>query len=140
MRACPTKCFGYNGLVESKNGSIIRKHLGYAHIPQKYAPLLNEFHRKYLNPYINYHRPCFFSETLTDEKGKEKKVYPYKNMKTPYEKLKSLPEAASYLKQGVTFEQLDAIAYKISDEVMNTLHKGKAVNGPVEILVFFCRC
>jgi len=115
-----------NALVESKNGSIIRKHFGYAHIPQKYAPLLNEFHRRYLNPYLNYHRPCFFPETITNEKGKQKKSYPYKNMKTPYEKFKSLLNAASYLKPGTTFEQLNAIAYKISDnETARRLNKAR---------------
>lgn len=30
-----------NALVEAKNGAIVRKHLGYTHIPQKWAPLLN---------------------------------------------------------------------------------------------------
>ncbi|MCZ6803276.1 MAG: hypothetical protein O7D86_04900 [Proteobacteria bacterium] len=35
-------------------------------------------------------------------------------MMTPYDKLKSLPNAKQYLKP-VTFEQLDAIAYAISD-------------------------
>ena len=34
---------------------------------------------------------------------------------TPYEKLKSLPKAEAYLKPGTTFEQLDEIAYAISD-------------------------
>jgi hypothetical protein len=33
-----------NGLVESKNGSSIRKHMGYLHIKQKYAPKINEFY------------------------------------------------------------------------------------------------
>ena len=28
---------------------------------------------------------------------------------TPYEKLKSLPEAAAYLTPGTTFQQLDAV-------------------------------
>ena len=36
-------------------------------------------------------------------------------MKTPYEKLKSIPEASQYLKLGITVEQLDAIASRISD-------------------------
>jgi hypothetical protein len=35
-------------------------------------------------------------------------------MKTPYEKLKSLPNACQHLKPGVTFEQLDAEASKMS--------------------------
>lgn len=36
-------------------------------------------------------------------------------MMTRYEKLKSLPGAASFLKPAVTFEQLDAVARAISD-------------------------
>ncbi len=104
-----------NALVESKNGSIVRKHLGYHHIPQKWAPLINEFNQKCLNPYINYHRPCFFPIVKTDARGKQKKTYPYKAMMTPYEKLKSLPEAKQYLKPGSTFKQLDDIALAISD-------------------------
>ncbi|MCP3870852.1 MAG: transposase family protein, partial [Gammaproteobacteria bacterium] len=104
-----------NALVESKNGSIVRKHLGCHHIPQKWAPLINEFSQKYLNPYINYHRPCFFSIVKIDAKGKQKKTYPYKAMMTPYEKMKSLPDAKQYLKPGFTFQQLDGIAGAISD-------------------------
>ena len=42
-----------NALVESKNGAIVRKHLGYSHIPQRWAPLINIFNRDHLNPYIN---------------------------------------------------------------------------------------
>ena len=49
-----------NGLVESKNGSVIRKNLGYTHIPQSGAGLLNQYHKYYLNPYTNFHRPCLF--------------------------------------------------------------------------------
>ena len=33
-----------------------RKLLGHAHIPQRWAGLLNDFHRQHLNPYVNYHR------------------------------------------------------------------------------------
>ncbi len=74
-----------NALVESKNGSVIRKLFGYAHIPQRWAPLINEFNHKALFPYINYHRPCFFPKTITDSKGKDKKTYPYEAMMTPYD-------------------------------------------------------
>ena len=104
-----------NALAESKNASIVRKYLGYSHIPQKWAPLINEFNQTYLNPYINYHRPCFFAEVVVDKKGKQRKQYPYKQMMTPYEKLKSLADASSYLKIGTTFKQLDEIAYQIND-------------------------
>lgn len=104
-----------NALAESKNGSIVRKHMGYAHIAQKWAPLINEFNHKYLTPYINFHRPCFFAEIKTDAKGKEKKTYPYRNMMTPYDKLKSLSNAASYLKPGESFEALDKQMMAMSD-------------------------
>jgi hypothetical protein len=104
-----------NALAEAKNGAVVRKHLGYAHIPQKWDPRLNAFHQRYLNPYLNFHRLCFFPVTITDSKGKQRKTYPYEQMTTPYEKLKSLPEDASYLKPGISLQDLDAIAYAISD-------------------------
>ena len=99
-----------NALAESKNGAVVRKHLGYAHIPQQCAEQVNAFCMHHLNPYVNFHRPCFFPETITDAKGKERKRYHYRDMKTPYEKLKSLPDVRQYLKLGITVEQLDAQA------------------------------
>ncbi len=104
-----------NALVESKNGSIIRKHLGYSHIQQHLAPVVNQFHQDYLNPYINYHRPCFFAVTKINAKGKQVKTYPYEAMMTPFEKLKSLKKARQYLKSGVTLKKLDALAMAIND-------------------------
>jgi len=73
-----------NALAESKNASVVRKHLGYVPIPQTFAQEVNSFCRDDLNPYVNFHRPCFFSETTTDARGKEKKSYPYRNIKTPF--------------------------------------------------------
>ena len=104
-----------NALVESKNGSIIRKHLGYSHISQRWAPLVNQFHQDYLNPYINYHRPCFFPVTKIDAKGRQRKTYPYEAMMTPFEKFLSLPKPSQYLKRTVTLKQLNAIALAITD-------------------------
>jgi len=104
-----------NALVEGKNGAIIRKQIGYSHIPQSCAKLVNEFHRNFTNPYINFHRPCFFPLTTTNAKGKISKIYRYQDMMTPYSKLKSLPSAESYLKPGITFAMLDAIAGRYSD-------------------------
>ena len=69
----------------------------------------------FLNPYVNFHRPCFFAKTITDSKGKERKQYLQKNMMTPYEKLKSVPKARDFLKPGITFTQLDSIATAMSD-------------------------
>ena len=104
-----------NALAESKNASVVRKIFGYTHIPQKWAPEINKFNRTYLNPYLNYHRPCFFPETITNAKGKEQKIYPYKNVMTPYEKLKSVPNIEQYLKPEISLEILNEYALKMSD-------------------------
>ena len=104
-----------NGLVESKNGSVVRKQLGYVHIPQLYATAINQYHRDFLNVYINFHRPCFFAISVIDHRGKVKKTYPYQEIMTPYEKLRSLPRAESYLQPCVTMEKLSDIANQMSD-------------------------
>lgn len=106
-----------NALVESKNGSIVRKYLGHMYIPQKHAELVNEWYQNFLNPFVNFHRPCAFGrEVIVNEKtGKRKRVYPHDGYLPPYEKLKSLPDATHYLKEQLSFEQLDKIAYAESD-------------------------
>ena len=104
-----------NALVECKNGHVVRKLLGHAHIPQRWASLLNAFHRRHLNPYVNYHRPCLFPVSITDKAGKQRKRYPYESLMTPYEKLKSIADAKTYLKPGLSFAILDETAYRISD-------------------------
>jgi len=104
-----------NALAESKNNSVVRKIFGYVHIPQKHAELMDAFNQKYLNPCINFHRPCHFPTIKIDHKGKQQKHYYQKDMMTPYDKLKSLPHAEKYLKPGMTFKQLDTIAKKQSD-------------------------
>ena len=104
-----------NGLVETKNGSVVRKNLGYAYMPQACAELLNGYHKDYLNTYLNFHRPCFFPVSVIDHRGKIRKAYPYEEVRTPYERLKSLPQAESYLRPGVTFETLETIAGQMSD-------------------------
>jgi len=104
-----------NGLVESKNGSVVRKHLGYAYIPQACAEALNRYNGEFLNTYLNFHRPCFFPVSVTDHRGKVKKTYPYQEVMTPYQKLKSLPAAESYLRPGLTMQKLDDIANQMSD-------------------------
>lgn len=104
-----------NALVESKNGSVVRKQLGYAHIPADAADALNTVLRAHLWPYLNYHRPCAFPHTTVDERGRQRKGYRYQDMMTPYDKLKSLPNAAQHLKPGLDFNALDARAGAMSD-------------------------
>lgn len=114
-----------NALVEGKNGSIIRRHIGYIHIPQRYAAKLNGFYRDYLNPYLNYHRPCGFATERISEKGKVKKVYDV--YQTPFEALISHSNASKFLKDGISFEKLDTLAYEKSDnECAAFMQKAKA--------------
>ena len=104
-----------NALVESKNASVVRRHLGHAHIARRHAALVNGFLRDVLAPYLNYHRPCHFPVETTDSKGRTRKRYPFENVTTPYLKLKSLDGAQRYLRPGVTFEQLDSVAVALDD-------------------------
>lgn len=102
-----------NALVESKNGSVVRKHMGYFYIHQKYAPEINDFYMNYFNPYLNFHRPCGFATMKTDKKGKQKKIY---NLyQTPYEALKDITGTDTFLKPGISIEKLDTIAQECSD-------------------------
>lgn len=104
-----------NALAECKNGAVIRKIMGYSHIPQKYATAINDFYVEALNPYLNFHRPCFFAVDTTDAKGKIRKTYPYEQIMTPWERLKTIPEYETFLKDGVTAQALEHQANAMSD-------------------------
>lgn len=104
-----------NALVEGKNGAVIRKLIGYGHIPGEQAERVQKFYTAHLNPYLNFHRPCGFATVSLDARGKRRRSYPAGDYQTPYEKLKSLPEAAQYLKPEVGFAQLDRRAARMSD-------------------------
>ncbi len=110
----PRQC-NDNALVESKNGAVIRSYLGYDHIPQRFAPEVNAFTQGVLSPYLNHHRPCLFATEQRDAQGRVRKRYRDQDLATPYEKLKSLPDAARWLKPEVTFAALDAVAHAHSD-------------------------
>jgi transposase InsO family protein len=111
-RACRSQD---NALVEGKNGAVIRKLVGYGHIPAEHAEALQKFYTAHLNPYLNFHRPCGFATVSLDARGKRKRQYKLEDYATPYQKLKSLPKAADCLKEGIGFEQLDRIAAAMSD-------------------------
>jgi len=104
-----------NGLAETKNGAVIRKHLGYAHIPQCFAAAVNAFCAEHLNPYLNFHRPCLFAEEITDPKGRIRKRYPQRLVMTPFEKLATVPKVQRFLRPGVTLETLRRQAARMSD-------------------------
>lgn len=104
-----------NALAETKNGAIVRKHLGYAHIPGRFAARVNDFTLDVLTPYVNFHRPCFFPHTTLDAKGRQRKLYRYEDMMTPFDKLESLPNAAEHLKPGIRLTDLQQQARACSD-------------------------
>jgi transposase InsO family protein len=79
-----------NALAESKNASVVRKHMGYDHIPQQYAQPINAFYRETFNPWLNLHRPCLFATPITNAKGKVVKRYKHEDVKTPLERLVQL--------------------------------------------------
>ena len=114
-----------NALVEGKNGSVIRKQMGYIHIPSRYATRVSRFYRDHLNEYLNFHRPCGFATKTVDKKGKIKRVY--KTWQTPFERLKSLKKRWwECLRKGVTKEDLEAIAARRSDnEHARVMQKAK---------------
>lgn len=113
-----------NALVEAKNGAVVRKHMGYRHIPRKYAPVVTLFYRDYFNPYLNFHRPSGFATIRTDQRGKE--VKRYDTYLTPFERLRGIREVEHYLKPGVTLALLEAMAKKESDnEAAETMQEAK---------------
>lgn len=96
-----------NGLAETKNGAIIRKEMGYFHIPGKYAPRINVFYRDHLIPFLNFHRPCHFPHRTTLKNGKVIVRYRRKDCQTPYRKLLSLPGWEKFLRRGITAVDLE---------------------------------
>ena len=102
-----------NALVEGKNGSVIRKHMGYWHIDRKHAPLIDEFYRSFFNPYLNFHRPCAFATVTVDEKGRRHKKY--ETYQTPYERLRAIPKVEKYLREDESLGALDEVAASRSD-------------------------
>jgi hypothetical protein len=104
-----------NALAECKNGVVIRKAMGYSHIPQKHAATINRFYSELLNPYLNFHRPCYFAVDKIDAKGKIRKTYPHDQIMTPWERLKSITNYEAYLKLGITSQSLEHQANAMSD-------------------------
>ncbi len=47
-----------NALVESKNASVVRRYLGYDHIPRHHAALVNDFLRDVLAGFLTNSIPC----------------------------------------------------------------------------------
>jgi len=102
-----------NGLVEAKNGAVVRKHMGYTHISAPHAEAVGNFYEEYFNPYLNFHRPCGVPELVVNAKGKTKRVYRW--YATPWEILRQLPGLAGHLKSDVAIQDLERQARAQTD-------------------------
>ena len=107
-----------NGLVEAKNGAVVRKHMGYTHIAALHAAAVEAFYEEHFNPYLNFHRPCGVPKQVVNAKGKVKSVYPW--YATPWEILRQLPGLAGYLKSDVTVQELERAARTQTDTAAAT--------------------
>ena len=96
-----------NALVESKNGSVVRKWLGHIHVPRALVPQVNTFLRNHLCPFLNFHHPCLFPTEVVSPTGRVKRRYRQEDVTTPYERFKALPDAETLLRPGVTLDALD---------------------------------
>jgi transposase InsO family protein len=104
---------GDNGLVETKNAAIVRKHIGWGHISPTHVAPINQFYTGFLNPYVNYHRPAAQAEVQIDAKGRKRRLY--KQWQTPLEKLLSLDQPQQFLRPRLSIAALQRVAASVSD-------------------------
>ena len=121
-----------NGLVEAKNGAVVRKHLGHCYIASEHAAAITQFYGEFLNPYLNVHRPCAVSAIVTGAKGKPRRVYRW--YATPWQILRQLPDVARSLKAGV--RDLQVATVNGSGKSISSLHPICSLNFAVSVLGF----
>jgi transposase InsO family protein len=115
-----------NGLVEAKNGAVVRKHMGYTHIAAPHARAIEAFYEEHFNPYLNFHRPCGVPELVVNAKGKSERVYRW--YATPWEILRQIPGLAGHLKPDVTTQDLEREARaKTDSSAAGEMQKAKQV-------------
>lgn len=113
-----------NALIESKNGSVIRKHMGHWHIPKYEARKINGFYRDCFNEFLNFHRMCAYPTVVVGADGKKKIIY--EKTMTPCQKLLSIPEVEKYLREGVTVSHLKEKMLRASHiEYAKIMHEAK---------------
>ena len=107
-----------NALAESKNASVVRKHVGYDHIPQKYAKPINTFFEQTFNQWLNLHRPCMYATEQVNTRGKIVKRCKHRDAKTPLECLQIVDaKGLVAFKVGITTASLIALARSETDLV-----------------------
>lgn len=117
-----------NGLVESKNGWVIRKEFGFIFRPKEAAAEIQKYLEKYFNNYLNYHRVCAYPRVMTDKRGVERMVYKAEDYRTPFEKLQEVDPKGKTLQNQNTYEKMNEIQMEKSDyeyiiEMRDAYHK-----------------
>ena len=87
--------------------------MGFGYIGAQHAEAVDQFHRRYLNPYVNFHRPCAVADVVEAPNGKRRRVY--RRWATPLEIFSQMEECESYLRPGVRLAELEQIAQAQSD-------------------------
>ena len=85
-----------NALVESKNGSIVRR------VPHDLVPQVDAFLRDSLCPLLNFHRPCLFPTRSPAPAAASEDLQERHTL--------GLAGTEDFLRPGVTFEALDQLA------------------------------
>ena len=113
-----------NALIESKNGSVVRKHMGHWHIPKYEARKINAFYRDCFNEFLALHRMCAYPRVTVLVDGTKKRIY--EETMTPCQKLLSIPNVETYLREGVSVVYLKEKMMRMSHvEYATIMHKTK---------------
>ena len=102
-----------NGLAETKNGAIIRKHMGWGHLQGVHADPIQQFLQRTSEPLSELYRPCAQVDVEVDAKGRIRRRY--RRYQTPLETLLKLPKPQQYLRPSLTVATLERIAGLMSD-------------------------
>lgn len=86
----------------------MRRQFGYSHVPAARAEQFNTYCAQYVNPFLNLHRPCLFGTEVPDLRKPERtrRIHRREDVMTPLEKLLSLSNAASFLRDGLTTDSM----------------------------------
>lgn len=105
-----------NALIEGKNASVVRQHMGHSHIATTHAQAVQDFYSTDLTPHLNLHRPCMFATEAIDARGKCKRTYKACDVATPLERLELLVRSGkATLKAGRSLERLQSLALARTD-------------------------
>ncbi len=97
-----------DALVGTENGSVVRKWLGHPHIPRHLAPLVDAFLRDSLSP-TSTSTSAASPPPRSPGPSRVRKHYSRDQVATPHNRFRSMPDAAFFLRSGVTLEELDRL-------------------------------